>query len=151
MLPEPPEERKFKIPVRSFLLSQERPNRLKLLPASEFYIQVVEAFQTFLSTSGVNGNLAWREARQELECSLEPAQAPDRHLLVVSNRGDDMVQVFIEAPYEIFEGDTRYYVHREGNLNPDEAETWLTELLHSAFQRLLEWNATKEKSIYKEL
>src|SRR4051812_38388623 len=105
-----------------------------MMPASEFYIQVVEAFQTFLSTSGVNGSLAWREAQQEVECSLEPAEAPDRHLMVVSNRRDDMVQVFIEAPYEIFDGDTRYYVHREGNLNQDEAETWLTDLLYSAFQ-----------------
>ncbi len=81
---------------------------------------------------------------------MPPDSFYTRRLLVISEPGEAVVKVFIEASYEFFEGDVHYYVRQVGTVSRQQAEPELRQLLTAAFEQLMAWQSSHE-SIWEEV
>lgn len=104
------------------------------------------AFQNFLANELAQAKSTFDNPanRVYLYCHLVPEGERTRRLLVVSETGESVVRVCIEASYELFEGDTHYYVRRVGTTPREEAAEGIEPLLHTAFAELVAWRPTHE-------
>jgi len=85
-----------------------------------------------------------------LFCHLMPDGLYGRRLMVVSEPGEDLVRVYVEASYDLFEGDTHYHVRRIGDMPRNRAAQDLPGLLQTAFTELMAWNSSHQ-SIWEEI
>jgi hypothetical protein len=103
------------------------------------------AFQSFLANELTPAlpEISNPANRVYLYCHLRPEGEPTRRLLVVSEPGEVVVRVCIEASYQLFDGDTHYHVRRIGSTSRENT-AGIEPLLHSAYEELLAWRPTHE-------
>jgi|GEM_PF-1869955 len=109
-------------------------------------IEAESALETFINTDlkDALGHINNISASVYLYCCLDNVQHAGRRILVVSASNEEVVRVCIEAAYELFEGDTHYYVARIGTADRDKAGAEVPALLRKAYESLVNWKPTHE-------
>jgi hypothetical protein len=88
------------------------------------------------------GHIRQMNASIYLSCRLDASEHKGRRIMVVADANQDLVRVCIEATYELFEGDTHYFVERIGTSNRAEASDKVPGLVQKAYDRLITWKPT---------
>lgn len=89
------------------------------------------------------------QCRIHLFVHLMPDGVYTRRIMVESEPGEALINVLVEASYQLFEGDTHYHVRRIGAVPRDKATEGLPAILPVAFDEIMAWH-TSHNSIWED-
>ncbi|NWJ45600.1 MAG: hypothetical protein HXX08_06955 [Chloroflexi bacterium] len=77
-------------------------------------------------------------------CRLDNLESKGRRIMIVADANEDLVRICIEASYELYEGDTHFFVERIGTSNRSEARERVPNLMQRAYDRLITWKPSHD-------